>query len=242
MASLLVLTNLLLATLTGTYVWLSLRNLRQLQQDNHYYRSIVDKQLQLTTLPHLYWDLRENEQSALVMDLFNISGIPAYDIHLSMIGAYTETSLDITTFLRTHVQPRYRKSPLPTDKVGYYGIRNSVRLSLLPAQQTITVTLPFPTTPIDIYTLVQYRDLAGDNYYQLCCFSGMDAGEYRANGLEPKSADLIERLHLFEPDGYTLAEMHVSYYLRDFVDLWNHSISSRLLMTSVEPQRHEQYS
>jgi hypothetical protein len=240
MGSLLILTNLLLATLTGTYVWLNLRNLKQLQQESDYYRNLVEQQLKLTTLPHLYWDLRLSEADRTrVLDIFNISGLPAYDLHLSVIGAYTEANLDIATFLRTYVQPRHRKYPLQADRVGYYGVRNSVRLSLLPAQQKITVELPLPDYPVDIYTLVQYRDLSGENYYQVCCFSAIDeTGGYRANVLEPKVGEVIERFHLFDPENYELPDLPEDwpYYVKDFTDLWNHSLSYRLLMTTAPPE------
>jgi hypothetical protein len=239
MGSLLIFTNLLLATLTGTYTWLVMRQLKQTQQESDYYRGIVERQLQLSTLPHLYWDLRPAEADrSLVLDVFNISGIPAYDLHLSLIGAYTEATLDIPTFLRTFVQPRHRKYPLQADKVGYYGVRNSVRLSLLPAQQKITLELPFPGQPVDVYTLVQYRDRSGENYYQVCCFSALDeTGSYRANVLEPKAGEPIERLHLFDPEDYELpAEPEAwPYYVKDFADLWNHAVSSRMLMLTALP-------
>jgi hypothetical protein len=238
MGSLLILTNVLLALLTGTYAWLTFRSLRQNQQDSDFYRSVIERQLKLTTLPHLYWDLRLGEASGsvFVLDIFNISGIPAYDVQVGVVGAYTEASLEIATFLKTYVQPRHRKYPLQADKVGYYGVRSSVRFSLLPAQQKIAVELPFPANPIDIYTLVQYRDLSGENYYQVCCFSALDeAGSYRANVLEPKLAEPIERLSLFDPEDYELPEVEEPwpYYVKDFTDLWNHAIANRLMMPST---------
>ncbi|MEO1590110.1 MAG: hypothetical protein AAFU71_02335 [Cyanobacteria bacterium J06632_22] len=237
MTALLVLTNLLLAMLTGTYAWLTLRHLKQLQYESDDYRAVIERQLRLTTFPHLYWDLRVVEADQRpVLDLFNISGIPAYDMHVSLIGAYTEATLETSAFLRTHVQPRHRKYPLQADAVGYYGVRQSVRLSLLPAQQKITLELPFPDHPVDIYTLVQYRDLSGENYYQVCCFSALDeAKTYRANVIEPKTGALMMRLHLFDPEDYALPEPPEEawpYYVKDFVDLWNHALSSRLLLST----------
>ncbi len=239
MTALLVLTNLLLAVLTGTYAWLTHRQLRQLQYDSDDYRGVIERQLRLTTFPHLYWDLRVVEADQRpVIDIFNISGIPAYDVHVSLIGAYTEATLDVATFLRTYVQPRHRKYPLQADPVGYYGVRQSVRLSLLPAQQKITLELPFPAHPVDIYTLVQYRDLSGENYYQVCCFSALDdAKSYRANVIEPKTGALMSRQHLFDPEDYVLPELADGaaawpYYVKDFIDLWNHALSNRLLLSA----------
>ncbi|MEM9904797.1 MAG: hypothetical protein AAF921_07220 [Cyanobacteria bacterium P01_D01_bin.44] len=239
MGSLLIITNLLLVTLTGAYAWLTMRNLKQLQQEGDYYRGVLERQLRVTTLPHLYWDLRVAEaDSGLVLDVFNISGIPAYDVHLSLVGAYTEANMDTATFLLNYVQPRHRKYPLQSDQVGYYGVRSSVRLSLLPAQQKITLEMPFPVRPVDIYTLMQYRDLSGENYYQVCCFSAIDeTGSYRANVLEPKEGESIDRLHLFDPEDYELPEIPDPwpYYVKDFTDLWNHSLSSRLTMMVPAP-------
>ena len=254
MEPILIISNLVLVGLTGTYAWLSNKNLKQLQQESAYYRSVVERQLQLAALPHLYWDLRpapkndengDEANSGLALEVFNISNVPAYDVHVSLIGAYTEENLGIATFLRTHVQPRHRKYPLQSDKVGYYGVRNAVRLSLLPTQQKIVLSLPFPIQPVDVYTLVQYRELSGENYYQVCCFSAIDeSGAYRANILEPSEIQTMARLHLFDLEDFTLAEGQAEkedlpYYLADFIDLWNHSISSRLMIDAATPVEEE---
>jgi hypothetical protein len=246
MEPILIISNLLLVGLSGSYAWLTHKNVKQLQQESEYYRNVIEKQLRVTAQPHLYWDLRPTEESAegnggLALEVFNISNVPAYDVHVSLIGAYTEEGLGIATFLRTHVQPRHRKYPLQSDKVGYYGVRNAVRLSLLPTQQKIVLSLPFPIRPVDVYTLVQYRELSGENYYQVCCFSALDeSGAYRANILEPTEIQTITRLHLFDLEDFALAESKIEgkpdskedlpYYLADFIDLWNHSISSRLIL------------
>lgn len=267
MEPILIISNLVLIGLTGTYAWLTNKNVRQIQQESTYYRSIIEKQLRFTALPHLYWDLRPagarvpgsqleaqpdaqpngnaangltTSANGLALEVFNISNVPAYDVHVSLIGAYTEEGLGIATFMRSHVQPRHRKYPLQSDKVGYYGVRNAVRLSLLPTQQKIVLSLPFPIQPVDVYTLVQYRELSGENYYQVCCFSAIDeSGAYRANILEPSEIQSMGRLHLFDLEDFAIPETraepkadgkeNLPYYLADFIDLWNHSISSRLI-------------
>ncbi|NJM96866.1 MAG: hypothetical protein HC800_06455 [Phormidesmis sp. RL_2_1] len=272
MEPILIISNLLLVGLTGTYAWLTHKNVKQLQQESQYYRSVVEKQLRFTSQPHLYWDLRPTAANGLsslavngtsddsdgnhdlALEVFNISNVPAYDVHVSLIGAYTEERLGIATFLRTHVQSRHRKYPLQPDKVGYYGVRNALRLSLLPTQQKIILTLPFPIRPIDVYTLVQYRELSGANYYQVCCFSAIDeSGAYRANIFDPAEVQATERLHLFDLEDFVLpnvpvdgkAELEESpkedwpYYLADFIDLWNHSISSRLIIDAPAPAAAE---
>lgn len=295
MEPILIISNLLLVGLTGTYAWLTNKNVKQLQKEGEYYRNVVERQLRLSAQPHLYWDLRLAEQTEqtkappyaesslesrlhnslddyastakrngdlkdnlagnlkgvattdLALEVFNISNVPAYDVHVSIIGAYTEEGLGIATFLRTYVQTRHRKYPLQPDKVGYYGVRNALRLSLLPTQQKIVLSLPFPIRPVDVYTLVQYRELSGTNYYQVCCFSAIDeSGVYRANILEPAEIQTMERLHLFDledfapPLGVVEGKLEsidspkedLPYYLADFIDLWNHSISSRLLLNA----------
>lgn len=246
MEPILIISNLILVGLTGTYAWLSNKNIKQLQEESAYYRDVVARQLRLTALPHLYWDLRPAEdESGLALEVFNISNVPAYDVHISIIGAYTEENLGIATFLRSHIQPRHRKYPLQPDKVGYYGVRNALRLSLLPTQQKIVLALPFPIQPVDVYTLVQYRELSGENYYQVCCFSAIDeSGAYRANILDPAEIQTMPRLHLFDLEDFTLPETQpdkeeLPYYLADFVDLWNHSISSRLMIDAETTPEEE---
>ena len=247
MEPILIISNLMLVGLTGAYAWFTHKNVKQHQQQSEYYRGVIERQLRLTALPHLYWDLRPaTGGDGLTIEAFNISNAPAYDVHVSMIGAYTEEGLGIATFMRTHVQPRHRKYPLQPDKVGYYGVRNAVRLSLLPTQQKIVLSLPFPLQPVDVYTLVQYRDLSGANYYQVCCFSAVDeSGTYRANILEPAEIQTMARLHLFDLEDFALPEepaeaaSDLPYYLADFIDLWNHSISSRLILDAPAPSETE---
>ncbi len=267
MEPILIISNLVLIGLTGTYAWLTNKNVKQFQQESAYYRSVVEKQLKFTALPHLYWDLRPTSNSnaldgqkigsqargsnnglstgaaGLELEVFNISNVPAYDVHVSLIGAYTEEGMGIATFMRTYIQPRHRKVPLQSDKVGYYGVRNALRLSLLPTQQKIVLSLPFPTQPVDVYTLVQYRELSGENYYQVCCFSAIDdSGAYRANILEPTEIQSTERLHLFDIEDFALPEdtkEDIPYYLADFIDLWNHSISSRLILDAPTAPEEE---
>jgi hypothetical protein len=286
MEPILIISNLVLIGLTGTYAWLTNKSVKQLQQEGAYYRSVVEKQLKFTALPHLYWDLRPMEEpslgpangfsnslssalpngsadhnqhdfadglatgsatraTGLALEVFNISNVPAYDVHVSLIGAYTEEGMGIATFMRTYVQPRHRKYPLQPDKVGYYGVRNALRLSLLPTQQKIVLSLPFPAQPVDVYTLVQYRELSGESYYQVCCFSAVDeAGTYRANILEPAEIQSMERLHLFDLEDFTLPDKNdpkedFPYYLADFIDLWNHSISSRLILDALATPEEE---
>jgi hypothetical protein len=300
MEPILIISNLVLIGLTGTYAWLTNKSVKQLQQEGAYYRSVIEKQLNFTALPHLYWDLRPEQPSleptngfsnrlssalpsgpanrldgldgqangladnladslannslangaaaratGLALEVFNISNVPAYDVHVALIGAYTEEGMGIATFMRTYVQPRHRKYPLQSDKVGYYGVRNALRLSLLPTQQKIVLSLPFPAQPVDVYTLVQYRALSGESYYQVCCFSAVDeAGTYRANILEPSEIQSMERLHLFDLEDFTLPEKDdakedLPYYLADFIDLWNHSISSRLILDAPATPEEE---
>ena len=62
MEPILIISNLMLVGLTGTYAWLTNKNIKQLQQESEYYRSVVEKQLKQSALPHLYWDLQATAQ------------------------------------------------------------------------------------------------------------------------------------------------------------------------------------
>ncbi|MGP1371594.1 MAG: hypothetical protein ACTS3T_02105 [Almyronema sp.] len=246
MTSLVLLSNLILVGLTGFYAWFVLRLLQQLQQEQTQYRETLTQQLQLTTLPYLHWDLRtQADAESLLLDLFNIGNVPTYDILVGTIAAYNEETLDIPTFMRTCIQPRHRKYPLQADKVGYYGIRTSLRLSLLPAQKQVTLPLALQLRPVDIYVLIQYRELLGNNYYQLCCFSDIDeSGLYRANLLEPGRPVAMPRIHFHDlnaVEGVEATDEADAYFLRDFIELWNHSLPHRLTLAD-EPATSSQDS
>jgi hypothetical protein len=216
----------------GFYAWLTQRTLREIRQDSNLYRSLFEKQLKISTFPHIYCDLHPDPQdNNLKLELYNVGQVPAYDIQVGTIGAYTEEGIDIPTFMRTFIQPRYRKYPLQVDKVGYYGIRGSVRCPMLPYQQRLALPLNLPARPVDIYVFIQYREISGNNYYQVYCFSDLDEqGNYRANILEPSKVESLEKLHLYDLDDVNLAPLEklLPYHVKDFIDLWNHSLSYRL--------------
>lgn len=238
MEPLILISNLILLVITGFYAWFTYRTLKQVQQENSVYKNALDRQLKISAFPHLYCDMQGGfQENAGQLELFNVGSIPAYDVHLSMIGAYTEESMDITSFMRNHVQPRYRKYPLQVDKVGYYGIRASMRCPILPFQKKLAIATMLPLKPVDIYALIQYRDILGGNYYQVYCFSDLDEkGNYRANILEPKGFEPLERLHFYDMDdaNISIADKSLPYYVSDFVDLWNHSLSFRMMTLHSE--------
>ncbi|MGJ3250921.1 MAG: hypothetical protein ACFE0J_07290 [Elainellaceae cyanobacterium] len=218
--------------MTGVYVWFSYRTLHEVRRENHLYRGIIERQLNISTTPYLHCDLTSDSSSREIkIEIYNIGYVPAHDIHASAIGAYTEEIMDISALMRTCIQPRYRKYPLQADKVGYYGIRGSFRAPILPFQKRLAIAFNLPIQPIDIYMLLQYRDILGSNYYQIYCFSDLDKqGKYRANLYEPKGFETIDRLHFYDADdaNFSMPDKTIPYYLKDFIDLWNHSLSYQL--------------
>ncbi|NJL20001.1 MAG: hypothetical protein HC895_02945 [Leptolyngbyaceae cyanobacterium SM1_3_5] len=101
-----------------------------------------------------------------------------------------------------------------------------------------------PLRPVDLYALIQFRDILGGNYYQVYCFSALDEkGGYRANILEPQSAESIDRLHFYDLEDVNLTTPRspLPFAVDDFIDLWNHSIALRTtnLYAEAADQLHE---
>lgn len=220
---------LILLGIIGFYSWLLFRNFKQVKQENAMYRHAIDRQLKILSFPHLYCDMQGSDDRSFRLELFNIGSVAAHDLQLSFIAAYTEESIDIPTFMRSHIQPRHRKLPLQVDKVGYYGLRTSSRCAILPTQKRLSIALSFPLRPVDIYALIQFRDILGSNYYQVYCFSALDEkGGYRANILEPQSSEPIDRIHFYDmEDLNSNSAAPLPFAVDDFADLWNHSIALR---------------
>jgi hypothetical protein len=229
---------LILLMITAFYAWFTHKTLQEMRHESNLYRAVLEKQLKVTAFPHIYCDLQPDFQTGgLQLEIYNVGNVPAYDIHVSTIGTFTEETMDIPGFMRTHIQPRYRKYPLQVDKVGYYGIRSSVRFSMLPCQKRLAIALMLPMRPVDIYALVQYREVLGGNYYQVYCFSDLDTkGNYRANILEPSRIELLERFHFYDMDDAKIppTEKSLPYPVVDFIDLWNHSLSYRFTTLYTE--------
>jgi len=230
--------SLILLVITGFHAWFSYRLLQEVRHESGLYRMAIERQLRLATLPHVYCDIQANEDSpGIHLGVYNIGNTPAYDLHVDIIGAYTVEGMDIPTFMRTFVQPRFRKYPLQPDKVGYYGIRSSTRYPLVAYQQRLELPLKMPASPVDVYALVQYREVTGANYHQVYCFSEVnEQGHYRTNLAEPSRAEIIERLHFYDTDDAKISgqEKGLPFALKAFIDLWNHSISVRF--TLLEPE------
>ncbi|MGG6297189.1 hypothetical protein ACQ4M4_22580 [Leptolyngbya sp. AN02str] len=232
METFIVIGGLILLAITSFYAWFSYRILKEIRQENSLYRNLIERQLRAASQPHLYCDMQSISGQGSKLEIYNIGSVPTYDLHVNMIGAYTEETIDIPTFLRTFVQPRFRKYPLQADKVGYFGVRSSAHHALLSPQKRLDIALMLPTNPVDIYALVQYRDVSSNNYFQVYCFSDIDEkGIYRANLSEPNKPEILERLHFYDMDDakITNPEKPLPFALRDFVELWNHSLSYQLM-------------
>lgn len=240
METLLLICNLVLIVVIGGLVWLVYQLLQKNQQDVVHHRDLMARQLRLSTVPHLYCDLQWDEANQQVqLFLYNVGNVPAYDMHISGLAAYVEERLDIATFMRLHVQPRHRKYPLQADPVGYYGVRSTARVPCLSAQKQVALDVGFPVRPADVYVLIQTRDLSGDNYYQLYCFSDISPnGDYKANLLEPKTVAVLERLHLYDLENFdpTTCKKPLPYHLKQFLALWNHAMSVRVTTKQAEPE------
>jgi len=238
MEAYLIIGGLILLTVLGLQTWFFYQLLQETRQESRLYRGAIERQLRLASLPHIYCDIQPSSNGkGTHLGVFNIGSTPAYDLHLDLITAYTVEALDLATFMRTFVQPRFRKYPLQADKVGYYGIRNSHRQPFLAHQKRLDVPLQLPANPVDVYVLLQYREITGNNYHQVYCFSEVnDRGGYRANLVEPLRAELIERLHFYDTDDAKISpqEKNLPYPLKAFIDLWNHSISAKYTVLEAE--------
>jgi hypothetical protein len=238
MDSFLVIASLILLGLVAFYTWFVVQLLQSVRRDSHLYRTSLDQQLRLTTFPHLYCDLSSDRATGtLQLEVYNIGAQPATDLLISTIGTYTVDTLDVATLMRNYVQPRHRKYPLQPDKVGYYGIRSSVRSPMVPYQKRLAIALAFPLTPVDVYALVQYRTITGDNHYQIYCFSDLDPhGLYRANIPDAHPLTPLDRIHFYDLDSLEppARDAGLPFAVVDFIELWNHSISQRMTTLSTD--------
>jgi hypothetical protein len=240
MEILFIVASLALLGIVAFYTWFVVQLLQTVRKESQFYRTSLEQHLRVSTFPHLYCDMTGDRQSGTIkLEVYNIGNLPAADILVSAIGTYTAETLDVATLMRNYIQPRHRKYPLQPDRVGYYGIRSSIRSPMLPCQKRLAIALPFPVRPVDIFAIVQYRSVTGENYYQLYCFSDLDEhGQYRANIPDNRPVTPIERIHFYDLDHLeSPTDKSLPYPVVDFIELWNHSISQRFttLYTGDEP-------
>jgi hypothetical protein len=190
----------------------------------------------LSFFPAINCKIRDDSSNATFV-IQNPSNIPAFDVDIWAVGAYSEEELDLSTFLTKYVSKKeHRDSPsllTPTDE-GFYGVFEHLFYPIFPQKQQNSSQLGFPLKPNGVYALVQFRDIKGTNYQQMYWFfyeasqSSRTPGNYRLGSLDPVVPVEAKRMQ-FDSKLKFETKKSIPDYLLEFSIFWNASISTGLL-------------
>jgi hypothetical protein len=235
-------TTLVVAVITGIYVYLTYKLLRESRKANEVNSSALERQFRISTLPHLYCDIKVSDST--VLQILNVGKNPAVDVDVMTIGVIGEDELGVATLKKDYVSKGFQDLAPTPDEEGLYGISDRVVYSVFPFGKKVEVAKYFPITPSSIWVLLQYRDIFGINYSQLYWFtlSPFSKGKtfYVLSSIAPKKLESSERVDLIIEEvadmvagsrlgvrgGAGLPE-HVK---EDFLGLWSHSIGQGALV------------
>lgn len=213
------LSSVILAILTGIYVLLTHKLLRENRQAN-------EQQSRILTLPHLCCNVNEKKDK-LMLTIRNIGNVPACDIDILAVAVYFEENIDIPTFMADYVRTKYRNYALRTDKEGKYGVYDHMVYAFFPFKKKIVTELSFPVCPEQTLTLLQYRSVLGVNYSSVYWFYKSEEGIYKLGALDPNIITPSPRVNYDENSVLkTIDKCPIPKHIKesDFLNTWNHSI------------------
>jgi len=222
--------SVFLAILTGIYVLLTYKLLKENKKSN-------EQQFRILTFPHLYCEIKKKGDKCMLVT-YNVGNVPVYDVDILVVGVYSEEDIDIQTFMNTYVRTEYRNYNLQPHEERFYGIYDHICYLFFPTKKKIIGELNFCLRPDSVYILLQYRGILGINYSQVYWFfEDLEGNIYKLGGLDPEiitssprvtvdadlgSLDLIAPRPLKTLNGNPLPK-HVK---EKFLDVWIHSIPS----------------
>ncbi len=226
--------TLLLAALTAIYVVLTYRLVGETRRAADLSQAAVDRQLRLSMFPQLA--VSASDDAGLVtLRLWNPGLASSADVDLLAVATYSEDDISPLEFLKQFAAPRARsKLAIHPNEEGFYGVFDHCVYGLFPPHARLEVPLQFPIPPNIFSLLLQFRDMANNNYVRLYWFmrplSDPSSTRYSVGSLESSGFDPSPRItYSFHPTSVLSAEDGSPLPPRvadEFLPLWRASIPS----------------
>ena len=225
--------------------------LRHLQEAQKQSDAILKEQTQalvrvaeidaLLLIPVIELDYVLEPDRGLKVQLRNMGNMVAQDVQIVSICYYDKEIMPAYKFLSTYVSQRNigKKAHLVENDRGFYGVRDHFHYKVLSAKSQIIAPVYVPTDFLDgFYTLLQFRDVQGNNYCRVLWHYTMNeyrsTGKYILGSTLPIALTKVPRLiwdeqHLMcwhEDDG------PVPDYISEWNGMWPATISCIFLKTA----------
>jgi hypothetical protein len=227
-----IITSLVLAILTGFYVWLTHRLVRQATIANQQTQDAFRRQFQLATYPLLTCSVQRDADNRTKIVLRNSGSLPATDTDILALAGYLPDPLDASAFVQKFIESDspYKKRLFDGEE-GMYSVYDRIVYSEVPQSKQVVVYLQVPVPPDVVYVLLQFRDITGVNYAKVYWFfrhvdEHPDGSRFRLGSIDPQTimitprVNFNEHLELFTEDGSDVSTITG----KDFVSAWQASI------------------
>ncbi len=197
--------NLLLATLTAVYVWLTFVLIRENNKSS-------EKHFRILTLPHLFCKIYLNgDQVHLVV--YNTGHAQAYNVDLLSLISYSEDNISVEDFSKKYmnnklndaVNAENEKLSIHKSDEGIYSVYDRVCYFHLPTNMKVDSEYHIPIPPFYISLLLQYCDLFGNNFVQLLDYCE-ENGSYKMISKKNSAPEKAPRIELGDKMGDLVTE------------------------------------
>jgi hypothetical protein len=188
-------TNVILAILTGIYVILTYKLVTESRNANEINRKATEEQVRVLTSPYIHSSITIND-GQLNITLTNASPVPAYDVDVWISGYYRYD--EIESILSMTTRQVIDKENLNDEDAVYSN--DHIIYPIFPHGQQVTAALKFPVITDSISVFIQYRDSRAENYsYDIWFLDDSDGTRksYQIGAVDPSGTFLTKRFNPF---------------------------------------------
>lgn len=156
--------SLLLTLLTALYVILTYRLVRETRRATDLSQASIECQARLSIFPQLAASASRTA-GKVVLELWNPGDSSSMDVDLLVVAVYDQETLAPDEFINRFVARAQRPQvKIRPNEDGFFGVYDHCCYALFPPHRKLRVQLALPLPPDTFHLLLQFRDLAGNNY------------------------------------------------------------------------------
>jgi hypothetical protein len=236
------LSTLVLAILTGIYVYLTRKLVKSSNEANRQNQQAIKEQIRVMTAPYLRCRVYQSGDE-LRFKLSNIGNGPAYDIDFLALGHYSEEVFDISQFVAKNSKGDLIAPKL--DEWGFFHIYDRACYGYAFPKSEVDAPFAFHEHPKDLAILLQYRDLSDDNFVQIYWFFESFVGPgkfYKLGACDPRVIEVSPRIEfeteplrlVVEQDKELPKALKEAYGYQEFKKSFDIAISSGYFVSHFE--------
>jgi hypothetical protein len=227
--------NALLVFLTGLYVVITYKLVRETRRATFLNQEISHRHLQFSAFPQLYCGATR-QGSRVDLTIYNSGSVPAIDVDITVLWPLFWGNQARSEFIKTHVQPQYQEEVISEgwDEQEEYGVYDHLVYYSFPQRRKVVVEFDQQVKFDQLVLLMQFRDVSGINYQRLYWF--FDEGfkeersRFKVGSIMPVGMVQMPRIEPSQTE-YRLLESEdgsplPSYIEKEFAPAYRMAISS----------------